>query len=500
MALIATACSVGQDADVPLATTTTTAPDASVSGAAGVIQLFDPVFEQVDCPGDIARPGLACGVVEVLLDSADVDLGTTEISIATLAGSEAGTPAVAVLQGGPGGASTDLAAWLPVQPFTQVFIDQRGTGFAAADLDCPEWDAALPTMLEAPADEVDPIGDAALAVCARRLGDDSRFAHTTSATHADDVTSVMLGLGHVGGWFAYGVSYGSTIAMELLRDERPGLEAVVLDGVYPLTLDLDSAIVDSARSSVSAITATCAADERCAGWTPDFGSALDDLVRRLDDEPMLVRLDASDSGFDTDVEVVLDGRRLAELTFLLLYSEASIAGLPAAIRAIGAGDERATRWLVSTASRTLAASYRANDEGTYFAVQCAERVPVAGGIDASADGFANAVVTVSLAASCEPWPVEPLSPGPLLAPIRSELPVLLLSGTFDPITPPAYAASVAASLDHATVVVQQGRSHGIWIGNDCVQGIVSDFIASAGSVTDTTCADKPVPVNWFDPG
>ena len=44
--------------------------------------------------------------------------------------------------GGPGGASTDFAGWLPQQPFTQVFIDQRGTGFATAEADCPEFDDA----------------------------------------------------------------------------------------------------------------------------------------------------------------------------------------------------------------------------------------------------------------------------------------------------------------------------------------------------------------------
>ena len=32
---------------------------------------------------------------------------------------------VAVLQGGPGGASSDLAGFFPQQPFTQVFVDQR---------------------------------------------------------------------------------------------------------------------------------------------------------------------------------------------------------------------------------------------------------------------------------------------------------------------------------------------------------------------------------------
>ena len=245
--LLAAACS--GDPAAPLVTTSTS-PDGE---QVGVMWLWEPVIEQVDCPATIARNHLACGRVEVLLDVDDPTVGTTHISIATLSGADQPGTAVAVLQGGPGGASTDLAGWLPRQPFTQVFVDQRGTGFAGPDLDCVEYDGVQPDLLEVPADEVDATGAAALEACARRLTADPLLTHTDSATHAADVISVMYGLGHRQGWFVYGVSYGSTIGLEVLRADPGGLAGVILDGVYPPTLDLDRAIAVSAQASVDAI-------------------------------------------------------------------------------------------------------------------------------------------------------------------------------------------------------------------------------------------------------
>ena len=490
--LAASAC--GGDPEPPLVTTSTS-PDGE---QAGVMWLWEPVFEQVDCPAATARHHLACGRVEVLLDVDDPTMGTTHISIATLSGADQPGTAVAVLQGGPGGASTDLAGWLPRQPFTQVFVDQRGTGFAGPDLDCVEYDGVQPDLLEVPADEVDATGAAALEACARRLAADPLLAHTDSATHAADVISVMYGLGHRQGWFVYGVSYGSTIGLEVLRADPGGLAGVILDGVYPPTLDLDRAIAVSAQASVDAIARACAGDAECADHTADFAADLDRLVGRLDAQPVTVSLSAEESGFGRDVEVRLDGRRLAELTFVLLYDERSIAGLPGAIAAIDAGDADAARWLVKSGARTLAAAYGANDEATYFAVQCAERLAVATGPGPAADGFVGALSVVPLAEACIPWDRGVPTGQEVPPPVESSVPVLLLSGEFDPITPAVYAAEVAADLVEATVVTQGGRGHGIWIGDDCIQSIVARFVA--GVEVDAGCAADPVPVDWFTPG
>lgn len=479
-------------------------PDVDLTAelAESSVVFVAPEIEQVDCPDEIAREHLACAIAEVALDHESAPGGqSTAISFAVLDGTGGDAPAVVVAQGGPGGASSDLAGWLPRQPFTQVFVDQRGTGFAGTDFDCPEYDAALPLLLEVPADDVLSLEEDALAECAARLEGGGTFAETDTESHAEDVQTLMLALGYGAEWYFYGVSYGSTIGIELLSEPRVGLQGVILDGVYPPSLDLDTAVGVSARSSVDAITTACRADARCAAFTDDFGADLDALVEELDRAPLVVTVDSGESGFGQDLDIRLDGERLADLTFVLLYGEANVAGLPAAIARMRDGDREAARWLAAAGSRALASAYRANDEGTYFAVQCRDRVPLAGGLAPTGRSFPDAVVTQPLSTACDLWDREPATLDEVVGPLESaSIPALLLSGTFDPITPPAYAMQLASELERATVVTQDGRSHGIWIGNDCIQRIVRAFVAGGGSVAERSCADEPVPVDWFSPG
>ena len=84
-------------------------------------------------------------------------------------------------------------------------------------------------------------------------------------------------------------------------------------------------------------------------------------------------------------------------------------------------------------------------------------------------------------------------------PVASDLPTLLLSGTFDPITPSTFADDAADLLANATTVTQDGRGHGIWFGNSCIAGIVQHFVADPLRTLDTSCADVGVPVDWAAP-
>ena len=108
----------------------------------------------------------------------------------------------------------------------------------------------------------------------------------------------------------------------------------------------------------------------------------------------------------------------------------------------------------------------------------------------------SAVIGEGIAAGCEQWPVAP-SPPSVGEPVTSDLPVLLLSGRFDPITPPDFAAAAAEHLAAATLVVRDGSSHGTWGFDGCINRIVDDFVADPGSPVDTSCAEELRPLGWM---
>ncbi len=451
-------------------------------------------IRQIDCPEYLAVADVACGIASVPLDRSAPELGDAEISFAAMEGAGAIARPMAVMQGGPGGASSELAAWFPQRLFPQVFIDQRGTGFAPVDFDCDEFDAALGDSFAELADDAVDTLDGSLAQCANRLADTSAdhvalFAHATTANHANDVEAIMVALGY-GEWTAYGVSYGSTIGFALLAEERDGMVGVVLDGVYPPDLDIEAGYAFSAQQSLDALTQACAASGPCRDSNDDVAASVERLLDRFAAEPVSLTVDGT--------MVVVDDVRLAEYVFLLSYSERQMRYLPAVLARIEAGDGTALQWLARTGSTTLLSAYGVNDEATYFAVTCHDRLPFIDGPTGDLSAYATALTSAPVGEACEPWGAK-ASSASAGAPVESDLPVLLLSGEFDPITPPAFAESAAEGFSNATLVTQAGRGHGIWVGDDCIGSIVDEFVADPGGTFDTACADVGVPVEWAQP-
>ena len=161
----------------------------------------------------------------------------------------------------------------------------------------------------------------------------------------------MAGLGY-DRWVAYGVSYGTTIGFELLRQPPTGLVGTVLDGVYPPDLDVDTSVAVTAQRSIDALSAACGRSTRCTDLNPDVALSLDLLIAELDESPRVVTLSPNESGFDREVDVRLDGTRLAEFVFLLLYNESLARYLPATLTGIADGDPDAERWLARVGTRT----------------------------------------------------------------------------------------------------------------------------------------------------
>jgi len=72
----------------------------------------------------------------------------------------------------------------------------------------------------------------------------------------------------------------------------------------------------------------------------------------------------------------------------------------------------------------------------------------------------------------------------------SALPVLILSGELDPVTPPDYGRQIARTLSNARQLVARGQGHGV-IGAGCMPKLVQDFIDTlAPAQLDARCLDR----------
>ena len=436
----------------------------------------------VECPSDLASLHLTCALASVPVDWDDPSGPVTQISLTVLRGSDPdpGRPPLAVLEGGPGTPSTESNLYSEIQPYPQVFIDQRGTGFGSTDFDCTELDQIPVEALAGDGDEAARLLDSAYEGCWRRLSAHPVLENTNSVAHAADAAAVMAGLGH-DRWFVYGASYGTTIALEVMRADPPGLAGAVLDGVYPPGLDVDQSLGSSARSALRELDAACAEDPVCRGVLADVDGTLDELVARFNDRPLTATVDPSWTGLEHDLDVEINGDDLANMVFWYLYDPWTIVNVPWLLAGIDRGDQDAVDWLAQD-------SYGYDfygAEGTFQAVECSERLAMASGAPDGVGEYEEAIARPGLAETCAGWD---LAPSPSEPPPASDLPVLLLAGRFDPITSPEMALRTAEGLPNSTVVIHNRASHGVWTVDFCAARIVDAFLSDPAASLDSSCA------------
>lgn len=519
LSLVAAACSGGTSDAVPevirvedggpydLAEVEPFESSSPVTGALG------DVVEK-DCPELLVGTGLRCVWVNVPIDRDDPESGTMGVSVAIRPGTgDQSLAPLAVLQGGPGGASSDLALGLPSRPYAQVLIDQRGVGFGSANFWCREWQVPLAQILEGPRDRAESISSGAFAKCSERFKLDPAFVHTSTGAHAADVIDVMAALGY-DRWFLYGVSYGTTIALEVMRDAPAGLAGAVLDGVYPASLDPDVNTAEGAERVIRELDGECRVDPACSailtGATGMDGvtmsGLLSDLIPRFNADPVRVAFSAEETTLLEPFDALVDGDVVAGVVFQLLYNDFTATLVPGVLAGLERHDDddaaaddgtiTAARLVALVAAETASQQAHTGTPATLAAVTCAERLPLASGPPAGVGAFAAAVAGKGLAAYCEPWAIE-AAPLPV-EPVESDLPVLLISGWFDPITPPGYAEVVAQHLPQATSIVSRSRGHGIWVwGYDsCVDRVVADFLNEPSAELDIACASEDRALRW----
>ena len=95
----------------------------------------------------------------------------------------------------------------------------------------------------------------------------------------------------------------------------------------------------------------------------------------------------------------------------------------------------------------------------------------------------------TLQAQCEAWP-KGERPAGFREPLSGPVPVLVLSGEFDPVTPPHYGDQIAKTLPNARHLVVRGQGHNV-LPVGCLPKLFAGFVASGDAKSlDAKCLDK----------
>jgi pimeloyl-ACP methyl ester carboxylesterase len=262
------------------------------------------------------------------------------------------------------------------------------------------------------------------------------------------------------------------------------LDAVV-DPAFVLYMDVDQ----DGGHALELFFMRCEADPVCSSTFPRLRSEFDVILRKLDEIPAEVTIPHPVTG--NPLQLDLTRRTFTNIIFNTLYSPDLVAMLPLAIHQAYA--ERNYAPLISQAYLLDAGVY----DGMFYAVACTEDAPLlatqddAQGAESIFGDSAQAFIQV-----CSAWPRGDRAPV-VRAPVDSDVPVLMLSGEADPITPPWHAEQLASSLRNSLHLIFDDMGHGN-SASQCTAKILDSFIESASvSSLDTSCVERVEPPPFF---
>ena len=386
-------------------------------------------------------------------------------------------PPIVYLAGGPGGSgiaaarSSRFPLFMSLRSVGDVIaLDQRGTGLSEPDLECPggyqypldrpgereRWLAlaekaarrCLSAVLE---EEIDPLG-------------------YTTAESADDLEDLRKALG-AETLSLWGISYGTHLALAMIRRHPTSVHRAVLAGVEGPD---HTFILPGAQEEHLEFLAALARKHPVRARVPDLVTLVDSVMSRLEREPVPVEVPRNEGPPDT---VVL-GRFDAQLrTAMMFYSRNW--DVPRVYSDMARGD-------YSFLAGFMADYRRFQGVGALgLLMECAS-----GG---SQDHLARLRREKSRAAvgaaRAFPYPdicrvVYEMVPDLKLndefrAPIRSDVPVLFISGTLDGVTPVSNAVEVGRSFSRGRHLIIHGAAHSnaLFLSSPRISDRIEDFLA-----------------------
>jgi pimeloyl-ACP methyl ester carboxylesterase len=402
------------------------------------------------------------------------------------------------LNGGPGGS---MATW-PLPAFAQgyysfapllerqdvIIFDQRGAGASQPALSCGLPASATTGGIAYPD----------VPACLRDLtqsGTDLTAFRTEE--NAADVDSLRSALGYQK-VDLLGASYGTRLALEVMRDFPESIRSVVLSSPMPPEVDPFSGQLIGFNNALDAIFADCAADSGCDVAYPNLNESLETGFNRLNGVPAVVKAASQFGG--GDAEITLDGPEYMAVIYSIVYS-GLVSELPSLISQVSTGHyEALSPWL--TLSQGL---FSGLSLGDFYSTICQDEAPFSDRPTASDAAENTGVRSIFLNKKVQNllWignlgicdaAALPSSPPDENEPVHSDIPTLIMTGEYDPITPPSNGELLMSDLSNATLINVSGQSHTqLQNGGACTVGIAAAFLADPLQSPSLACLDMIFP-------
>jgi pimeloyl-ACP methyl ester carboxylesterase len=428
-----------------------------------------------------------CGTLRVPEDRANPKGRQIDLAIAWLpAGGEAAPDPVVMLAGGPGQSALEAfpqvaGAFAEVRKKRHVvLVDQRGTG-RSNPLVCKDAQGKSSVMEEA--DDTLAQARAFAARCAKILSARADPRFYTTGDGIDDLDAVRAAIG-APQLNLVGISYGTRVAQQYARRYPQHTRTVVLDSVVPNSLVLGQEHARNLEASLGMQFERCRAQKSCVQRLGDPRRQLDEVLARVAVAPPTVRYRDGITG-EAREEKLTRGH-IATLARMFAYAPQVAGLLPLELHEAMEGRYEPLMALSKLVTGSVGDSIM---HGMQLSVICSEDADELSADPKDEKSLLGTDLVTFSRAQCEVWPRGKRDPA-FREPLRGDVPVLALSGEFDPVTPPRYGDEVVKSLPRGRHLVVRGQGHNV-LPVGCVPKLFARFVDSADAAAlDLACLEK----------
>jgi len=361
-----------------------------------------------------------------------------------------------------------------------VFVDQRGTG-KSNPLNCQLVDPNDPQSYLGSFYPIE-----ATKKCRQELETRADLTLYTTNLAMDDIDDIRVALGY-DQITLYGGSYGTRASLVYLRRHPQHVRAAVLHGISPTNQFMPRDFPQDTERALQGVLAECEADEPCHKAFPQAKNDAAYVLESLLQSP--ATSEVQPEGTNTKVTLRLNRNLAAEAVRYMLYNPFSASRIPLYLNLARHGNyvplTQAALWF----RKNIVFS---GGEGMYLSVTCAEDLPWVTHDEAkrlAENTFLGAYRYYDQSEACEAWPRGTVE-ATYADPVKSNKPVLLITGQWDPVTPPAHGDMAAKTLSNSLHIVVPHGGHGLGgLQNiNCVDGLIAQFIETPSvKDLDTSC-------------
>jgi pimeloyl-ACP methyl ester carboxylesterase len=385
--------------------------------------------------------------------------------------------------GGPGGAASTYTTAPFMMGLRQhrdvVMVDQRGTG-GSNPLHCDVY--GDPNDMRGYFGETFPAER--IRACRAELEKIADLKlYTTPIAMADlDEVRDALGYDKIN---VNGGSYGSTAALAYLRLYPQHVRAAAVSGVAPVDYKMAMPFARGVEHALDRLFSDCAADAKCNAAFPNVRKEFAEIVERLTKAP--VTFEATNPSTQQKQQITMTREGFMEHIRAALYIPEMMSYLPAFIHNMAGGNY----------SRFAAVSFQVFQQldsqiarGMHLSVVCSESVPFFTEDEIKRETAGTFYGDARLRAyqrACGLWQRGDI-PASFHDTRKLDVPVLMISGDFDPVTPPFVGASALAQYTQGKQVIVHNATHSSY---ECTDRLMADFFnRGTWQGLDTSCVDQ----------